>query len=501
MRPLTALLTAAAILVVITPLLAAEDATAEATTDEAPEPQARVLIRSDDLLRGTGLAITPEHVRIETPYSGTVTIDRSALAGIAFTTGHDREILEASAEELRAPGERDALHLMTGDKISGEIVETDGQDLLIKTVYGGGKATRIPLKGIEYISVSAGAGFDERDPVRVVFVNGDVVGGTLVGFKDGTFRLDTQYAGTLRFTTDDMQSLHNVAKSRQFFPGGLAEAFMRLFEQSSEMRRQYMNILPTLVRGFLSQGDVESALYIFHRMSGYNLDWYNLARAFEEAKQPDAALQCYERMYAQRRHSPYVFRQLFQAYVKYGRHAKAAEVYEELLKQPPGDLANSGITESQVRMALAGVYAKLDEHDKAVVHLRKVLDDPAAEADTRHDARTALVESFKKIGQLDDLVTKYITEMAALDEQLGADYVALVEKYIERGKLTKARKELTRLEYLGLDTYAARARTLLDEAGGDQPDDDDEPDTDDDDGPSDTSDDAPDTDDAPESED
>lgn len=489
MRPLTALLIAAAILVATTPLRAAEDAPA----GEAAEPQARVLIRSGDLLRGTGLAITDKHVRLETPYSGTVTLDRRAVAGIAFTTGYDKQIREAS-------GERDAVHVTAGDKISGEIVQTDEGKLLVKTVYAGGKETRIALDKIAYITFAGpGGGFELKpDPVRVVFVNGDVVGGTLAGFKDGAFRLDTQYAGTLRFSTDDMQSLHNVTKSRQFFPGGVAEAFMRLFEQSSDMRRQYINILPTLVRGFLSQGDVESALYIFHHVSGYNLDWYDLARAFEAAKQPDAALQCYERMYAQRRHSPYVFRQLFQAYTRYGRHAKAAEVYEELLKQPPRNLASSGITESQVRMALAGVYAKLDEHDKAVAHLRKVLDDPAAEADTRHEARTALVEGFKKIGRLEELVTKYTAEMAALDEQLGADYLALVEKYIERDKLTKGRKELKRLEYLGLDTYAAKARALLDEAEGDQPDDDDENGE----TPDDTAgEDAPEREDAPESED
>jgi len=462
MRSLIALL-AVAVVLVVPPLYAAEDEGAPA------ERVARVLIRSGDAFHGAGLELTPELVRVETPYSGTVDIDRRAVAGITFTTGRDAQVLD------RGKRERDTLQMLTGDTISGEIIRSDDGTLLVKTFYAGGKETSIALDKVEYIIFATPGDEDalelKPDPVRVIFANGDVVSGTLAGFKSDAFRLETQYAGAVRFTTDDIQSLHNVAKSRQLFPGGLAEAFMRLFESSSEMRRQYMNILPTLVRGFLAQGDVDGALYIFNRMARYELDWYDLARAFEAAKLPDAALECYERMYNRRRNNPYVYRQLYQAYKRHGRYAKAAEVYEELLKQATSTLPSAGIQEGEVRMALAEMYAKLEEHEKAIGHLRKVLDDASTNPATRHQARAALVDSFNKIGQLDELIGRYTTEAATLDTQLGQDYLALVEHYIERGKLTKARMQHERLAELGLNEYAARAKALLDEAENAQPED------------------------------
>ncbi len=92
-----------------------------------------------------------------------------------------------------------------------------------------------------------------------------------------------------------------------------------------------------------------------------------------------------------------------------------------LLKQPPRTFASFGFKEPQVRTALADVYGKLEEHEKAIGHLRKVLDDTNAEADTRRTARTALVASFKKVGRLDALIEKYATEVSAVDEHLGRD--------------------------------------------------------------------------------
>ena len=74
------------------------------------------------------------------------------------------------------------------------------------------------------------------------------------------------------------------------------------------------------------------------------------------------------------------------------------------------------------------------------------------------------MSTFEQVGRLDELVDKYLAEATQLDEQLGRDHVALVERYIERGKFAKARLEVEELEHLDLDQYAAQARTLLEGA-------------------------------------
>jgi len=473
MRLITVLLTLAALIAVAAPLRAAEEAPAPSNAEAR---EARVIIRSGDFLRGPTLEVTSKLVSVETPYSGAVKIDRRAVAGIAFGPGHDTEIVGTQ-------GEADVLFLTTGDKISGTITRTDGDTLRIEAVYSGGKETSIALEQIDYLTLGKPGAENalelKPEPLRVIFANGDMVSGTLVSFKSDAFRLDTQYAGRLEFTTDDIQSLHNVEKSQQLFPGGLAEAFVRVIEGSGEIRRRSRDIFPILVQGFLSQGDVEGALYVFRRMGRYNIDPYTyseLANAFEAAKQPDAALLAYEQMFRHRRRQPEAFRMLFHAYARHGRYAKAAEIYEDLLKQPTEVLASSSITEPDVRMALAEVYTKLEEYERAIGHLRKVLDDPQTEPSKRQEARTILVNCFKKTGQLDELVAAYTAEMETLDEQLGKDYLALVEQYIARDRLAKARMQVERLQHLGLDEYAAQAQALLDAARGTRPEDEPEPD-------------------------
>ena len=468
MRLLTLFLLAV-VLVPASALLAADD-TPPAGDAKPTETSIRVLIRSTDQVRGTDLVVDEKTVTIKTPHSGALAVDRRAVAGIAFGPGFDRKILEAS-------GERDVLYMKTGDKVSGDLLRAADGKVAVKTFYGGGRETAIDFDKLSYITFAVPATENalelKPDPVRVIFDNGDVLGGTLAGFKNGTFRLDTQYAGSVEFSTDRIQSLHNMANSHQFLPGGLAEAFMRLFDQSGELQRNFRNILLSLVQAFLSQGDAEGALYVLQRMERYSIDVWTydqLARAFENAKQQEAALLCYERMYEQRGNNIQVFRQIYQAYMRYGRTADAAAVYEELLKQPGEQLANYGYKEADIRVSLAEAYQKLEQYDKAVGHLRKVLDDPAADASMRAQARAVLVENFKKIGaaggdpRLDELVAKYSDEVKGLDEQLGKEYLSLVLKYIELERLTKARLALDEMKRRVPDEYVAQAQAALDKA-------------------------------------
>jgi tetratricopeptide (TPR) repeat protein len=477
MRLLIVLLAVAATLSIPARLPAAEGDASEANAsganasqaEGAEERQARVLISSGDVLRGTDLAVTDKAVQVKTPHSGTVAIDRRVVVGITFGPGHDEDIRDAG-------GERDVLYMTTGDKVSGDILASADASLVVKTFYAGGRESRIPLDKVDYITFAPPSADEalelQPDPVRVILANGDIVGGKLTSFRNGVFRLETQYAGTIEFKADDMHSLHNAAKSRQFFPGGLAEAFMVLFERSGELQRNARSLLPSLTRSLLAQGDYEGALYVLQRMGRYDLDpwtYQQLAEAFEAAKQSDAALICYERMFDQRSRTLHVYRQLYQAYTRHGRYAKAAEVYEELLEQPAGELANYGYKVPQVHMALAETYEKLEDYEKAIGHLRQVVDDASAEPGTRQQARAALVSTFNKIGQLDELIGKYLTQIKGLDDQLGADYLTLVERYIERDKLAKARVQVERLRTLGLDEYAARGQAMIDQAAGTEP--------------------------------
>ncbi|MBN1917237.1 MAG: hypothetical protein JW889_04950 [Verrucomicrobia bacterium] len=469
MRLLTLSLFAAMLSAVATPLRAAEQPVPADATKPA-EGLIRVLIRSTDLARGTDLAVDEKTVSIKTAHSGPLSFDRRAVAGIAFGPGLDRRIFEAS-------GERDVLHMNTGDKISGDIIKTADGKVAVKTFYGGGRETEIEFDKISYMTFAVPTNETaielKPDAVRVIFDNGDILGGTLAAFKNGVFRLDTQYAGAVEFSADRIQSLHNMANSRQFLPGGLAEAFMRLFDQSGELQRNFRNILLSLVQAFLAQGDNEGALFVLQRMERYSIDvwtYEQLARAFDNAKQTEAAILCYERMYEQRGNNVHVFRQIYQAYARYGRNSQAAEVYEELLKQPGAQLVNYGYKEPDIRMSLAETYGQLEEYQKAVIHLRKVLDDSSADSAMRAKARAMLVEDFRKIGtaggdpHLDELVAKYSEELNALDERLGQEYLTLVLKYIELERLTKAGLALDEMKPRALASYVQQAQDALDKA-------------------------------------
>jgi len=363
------------------------------------------------------------------------------------------------------------VYLKSGDKVSGEVFKTGDGTLLVKTFYGGGRESEIALDKIDYITFSPPSADEalelKADPMRVIFSNADVVGGTLVGFKNGTFSLETQYAGTLQFKTDGIQSLHNVEKSRQFFPSGLADAFIYLFENTGQLQHQYRNLLMGLCQGLLGAGDTEGALKLLQRMGKHDVDLWTyeqLGRAFADAKLPDAAMVCYERIYAMRKRGIHIYRNIFQGYMRLERYAKAAEVYEELLKEPAAERAQYGFNEPEIRMALADVYDKIEEYEKAIGHLRALLDDPGTDPATRQKARTAMVAGFKKIGRLDELVDKYQAEATTLDDQLGKDYLALVQRYVDVGKLAKARVQYERLVALNLDDCAAQAKALIDNA-------------------------------------
>ncbi len=456
MRLLISLTIAAATMLSVAASLAAQE--------QPQQSQARVVIATADALRGTGLTLTDNAVLIETPYSGQVEIDRRAVAGIVFGSGRDEEVLAAAAD-------RDVVQLTSGDKISGDVVGTADGAVVVKAFYAGGRESQIELDKIDYVAF-AKPGDDEPfelapDPVRVILTNGDVVGGRLASFKRDVFRLETQYAGVLSFKLADVQSVHNTETSHQFYPGGPADAFVQLLEHSGWLEREPGKLFLSLIRGLLNRGDAEGAIRLLDRMARYDIQPYTyqeVARAFEQAKQPDAALVCYERMFAFRHRNPYIYRQLYDAYIASGRHAKAAEIYEELLKEPDGQHAGYGLSEPQVRVALAEVYNKLEEHEKAIAHLRRVLGASGVEQATRAKARELLVSTFEQVGRLDELIDKYLAEADELDAQLGRDHVALVERYVEIGKLAKARLELEQLERLGLDDDAATAKALLEHA-------------------------------------
>jgi pentatricopeptide repeat protein len=429
--------------------------------DQPQQSQPRIVIRTGDSLCGTELDLTEKAALIETPYSGRVEIDRRAVAGIVFGSSRPEDVLAAAAES-------DVVQLKSGDKISGEVARTDDGTVVIKAFYAGGQESRIELDTVEFVAF-ARPGDDERyeletDPVRVILTNGDVVGGTLASFKRDVFRLETQYAGALNLKLADVQSVHNVETSRQFYPGGPADAFVELLEHSGWLEREPGKLFLSLIRGLLNRGDAEGAIRLLDRMARYDIQswtYQEIAGAFARAKQPDAALICYERMYELRDRNPYIYRQLHDAYIASGRYEKAAEIYEQLLNEPDKQQAGYGLAEPQLRLALAKIYNKIEDHEKAIDHLRRVVGATGVDQDTRTEAREMLVSTFGQVGQLDELLDKYCAEAEELDDKLGRDHLDLVRRYVEAGKFAKARIEIEELERLGLDEHVATAQALV----------------------------------------
>jgi pentatricopeptide repeat protein len=422
--------------------------------------EVHVYVNNTDHISGESLQLGERYALIQTRHCGQVTIDRSAIKGISGDSGHAREILGFIGEE-------DIVHNRNGDRLSGQVVEIKDGTVFITTFFAGDKVVEVQQKDMEYLVLASSDRAQPRtdaDEVRVILANGDVVSGKVAGFEEGWFVLHPPYSEELRFNTGAFRSLHNAKLSKEFLEGGIAQGIMDVLEKSTETAGNYSRVYPALIKTFLKEGDKESALLVFERISPRVRDQYVfqvVGDDFLANDMPDAAVQAYERMLEMSPAHYYAYAKLFSAYLKMGRYAEAAGTYEQMLSNPRVRLTSSGVDIAKIRMDLVDVYIQLEEFDKAAAQLRQVVAGPTQQPETRKTALSKLIMLFKRQGNLDSLIEKYRAELAENNRTIGEGYLGMVEIYLSEGKFMKAKSYAERLDEIGLEEYAEKAGELI----------------------------------------
>ena len=421
-----------------------------------------VYFNNEDHVTAEEITLNEMSVSIVTSSCGKMLVERTGVKGIS------REIARAD-EILQFTGESDVVHNLNGDRLSGRIMEIRDGMILMKASFAEGQVVTVKLEELDFLTFASGKKAEapnRANVTRVIFLNGDIVSGEIRGFEAGEFVLNPPYGETLRFGATAFRSLHNAKESKEFHAGGVAEAFMDIIERSGEAAGIYYQVYPSLVKSFLKEGDPQSALHVFRRITGYQNNPYIFQRIGDEffaAELVEPAVEAYEKMIEA---SPAYFgaySKLFNAYLKLGKNSEAAATYEQLLSTPTVNLTGYGIDVAQVRMELSDLYVKLKEYDKAAEQLRRIIVTLPETKDFREAALSKLVGIFREQGKVETLIERYRGELAEKNKVLGESYLGLVQVYLDEGHIMKAKTYADRLEQLGLTEYAAKARQLVDE--------------------------------------
>ncbi len=421
-----------------------------------------VYLNNRDHVSGKQLNLDESSLSILTAHCGRVVIERSAVKGISRDPEHGEEILEFI-------GESDVVHNRNGDRLSGQIVAVKDDAILIKAFFAGDKTVTVEGEELDYLlfaSREKAQPPSEPDQVRAIFTNDDVISGKPVGFESGRFILDPPYSENLRFGVDSLRSLHNAKLSREFFPGGIAEALVDVLERSGTSERVAEQVYPSLIGSFLKDGDAKGAVLIFRRGSPHIRSQHffqTIGDEFLANKVYDAAIEAYEKMLEESPTSYYAYTKLFNVYTQMGRYAEAAAIYEQMLSSARVNLLTYGTSDGKMRMDLSDVYIKLNEYDKAIEHLRRVISNPTEQQDIRANALAKLIALFKQQGKIETLIETYNAELARNDKVIGEGYVEMVKIHLNEGRIMKAKSCVERLDELGLKEYAERARQLISE--------------------------------------
>ena len=422
-----------------------------------------VFLINKDHISGTNLKLDKNYLSLKTPYAGAMKIDREAVTRISFDMKKKEEFEEEGIED------KDVVYTINGDRLSGQIIGTLQGKIEFKSFYAEQKITRIDLDKISHILFAKKPSEEKKtspeDQIKVIFTNGDLISGEIKGYSKGKFQLKPFYADAVSFSIASFQSVHNTKTSKQFYEGGLAEALMNILEKSNDIKSYYGNVFPALVRAFIRANDKEGAILMFKRISSYPIDQYTYRRLGDEFMNngmEEVALIAYQKMF-EKRHSRdyYAYKKLFDAYKKCNKYKEAVGVYEKLLKQKNINLINYGTEESKIHIELSDLYFELKEYDRSAEHLRAVISDPNARDYDRQIAREKLIKNFMKIGKIDNLIKKYETDLAKKDKIIGEGYLLLVKKYMEQGKITKAKSQLERLKALGIEKYLKEAERVI----------------------------------------
>jgi len=419
-----------------------------------------VYLANADHISGEQLALDESSLSILTSYSGRMVIARSAIKGISSDAERAREILEFT-------GEKDIVHNRNGDRISGQVVELKDSTVFVKAFFAADKVVQVGLEQqLDYLVFASGnkaQPASEPDVVRVIFTNGDVASGKVVGFDEGRFVLVPPYCEQIRFDATAFRSLHNAKQSREFYEGGLAEALMDIIEKSGESRGIYGQVYSSLIKSFLKDGDKKGAILIFRRISSTVSDQYvfqTVGDQFLANNMLEAAVEAYENMVEKSPTYYYSYTKLFEAYMKMGRYSEAAETYERLLSDPGINLSVYGIAAAKIRMDLSDAYIKIEKLDKAAQQLRLVIASPGEQEDLRRQALSKLVGLFKQEGKIEALIQRYNAELRENSRVIGESYIEMVKICLNEGKITKAKSYVQRLTDIGLTEYAEEARRL-----------------------------------------
>lgn len=424
--------------------------------------EVQVYVSNEDHISGGEVTLDDQVLSILTSHCGKVDVERSAVKGISRDGEHAEDI-------LRFTGDNDVAHNRNGDRLSGRIVEIKDNVISIEAFFAEGKIVTMELGQLDYLTFACekkAEASTKADEVRVIFIKGDVMSGKMAGFESGQFVLDPPYSGEVRFDATAFRSVHNAKESKEFFGGGVAEALMDIIERSGEARGIYYQVYPSLVKSFLKDGDKKGALLIFRRIASRSTNQYVFQRIGDEflaANMLEPAVEAYEKMMEKAPTYYGAYPKLFNAYMKTGKYAEAAETYERLLSNPTINLSAYGVDIAKIRMDLSDVYIKLKELDKAAEHLRQVVVTPPDREDVREKALSKLISIFNKQGRVEKLIERYVAELAEKNEVLGESYLGMVQAYLDEGRIMKARTYVQRLEQLGLTEYAEKARQLVED--------------------------------------
>ncbi len=418
-----------------------------------------VYLSNANNVSGKEVSLDERSLSILTPHCGRMVIERSAIKGISSDTKNAREILDFV-------GESDVVHNRNGDRLSGPVVEIKDDAIFIEAFFAGEKIAKVEAKQLDYLvfaSQKKAKPTSKPDRVRVIFTNGDVISGKLVGFESGQFILDPPYCEELRFGAAAFRSLHNAKQSREFFAGGIAEALMDVLGKSGGTGAVYEQIYSLLVSSFLKDDDKQGALLIFRRSAPHVKNQHVfqvIGDQFLAHNMHAAAVEAYEKMLEKAPTSYYPYIKLFKAYMKTGRYAEAAETYEHMVSDPMVNLPAYDISVGKIRMDLGDVYIKLKKFDKAAEHFRRVIVSSTEQEDVRTTALRKLVGLFRQQGKIETLLERYNAELARNNKLLGESYLEVVRIHFNEGKMMKARSYVERLDKLGLTEYAEEARQL-----------------------------------------
>lgn len=424
--------------------------------------EVNVYLNNEDHVTAKELTLKEASLSVTTSSCGRMVIERAAVKGISWQTERAEDILEFT-------GATDVVHNRNGDRLSGRIVEIKDGVISIEAYFTQGRVVTVKLEELDFLTFASEKTAEAptgANVTRVIFLNGDVVSGKIKGFEAGEFILDPPYGEAVRVGATAFRSLHNAKESKEFYAGGVAEAFMDIIERSGEAAGIYYQVYPSLVKSFLKEGDAKAALHVFRRITDYQSNPYIFQRIGDEFFAVDMlepAVEAYEKMIEASPTYYGAYGKLFNAYLKMGKNTEAAATYEQLLSTPTVNLSGYGLDAAQVRMELSDVYVKLKEYDKAAEQLRQVVVTPPETKDFREAALSKLIGIFREQGKVETLVERYRAELAEKNKVLGESYLGLVQAYLGEGHIMKAKTYVDRLDQLGLTEDAAKARQLLEE--------------------------------------